>query len=91
MRRDIQIVKAKLHDPVAVLRLGVEPRRIYLLTGTDGASLAEAGANERPVSVDGIELSALSVEDLLKNKPASGRDKEQGDVAWLKRALKTNV
>ena len=27
------------------------------------------------------------VADLLKNKVASGRDKDQGDVAWLKRNL----
>jgi hypothetical protein len=39
------------------------------------------------ITVDGIDLFVPSKTDLLKNKIASGRDKDQGDIAWLKRNL----
>ena len=39
------------------------------------------------ITVDSIALFVPSKADLLKNKVTSGRDKDQGDVAWLKRNL----
>lgn len=39
------------------------------------------------ITVDGIDLYVPSKADLLKNKVASGRDKDLGDVAWLKRNI----
>jgi hypothetical protein len=67
-----------------VVQLGVEPCRIDLLTRIDGVGFDEAWQNKVSITVDGLELYILSKEDLLRNKLATGRDKDQGDIVWLK-------
>ena len=71
--------------PDIIVQLGVEPSRINLLTGIDGIEFDEAWQNKVDVTVDGLEIDILSKEDLLKNKLATGRDKDWGDIAWLKK------
>lgn len=71
--------------PDIIVQLGVEPSRIDLLTGIDGIEFDEAWQNKVDVTVDGLEIDILSKEDLLKNKLATGRDKDWGDIAWLKK------
>ena len=73
--------------PDTILQLGVEPRRIDLLTGIDGVEFDEAAHRKVRVDVDGVEIFVLSKEDLLKNKLAAGRDKDRGDIAWLEKNL----
>jgi len=70
-----------------VVQVGVRPCRIDITTGIDGIGFNEAWENKMAITVDGIDLFVPSKADLLKNKIASGRDKDQGDVAWLKRNL----
>ena len=71
--------------PDIIVQLGVEPSRIDLLTGIDGIEFDEAWQNKVDVTVDGLEIDILSKEDLLKNELATGRDKDWGDIAWLKK------
>ena len=66
-----------------VLQIGVEPCRVDLITGIDGVGFEEAWKNKKTVIVDGIEVNILSKADLLKNKLAANRDKDQSDIAWL--------
>ena len=73
--------------PDTILQLGVEPRRIDLLTGIDGVEFDEAAQGKERVDVDGVEVFVLSKQDLLKNKLAAGRDKDRGDIAWLEKRL----
>jgi len=73
--------------PDTVLQLGIEPSRIDILTGISGVEFAEAWKNRVGIVVDELEISVLSRADLLKNKLAAGRDKDQGDIAWLKKNL----
>jgi hypothetical protein len=39
------------------------------------------------IEVDGLTLHILSKADILKNKLAANRDKDQSDIAWLKKNL----
>jgi len=71
--------------PDVVVQLGVEPCRIDLLTGIDGIEFEAAWPNRVGITVDDIEIDILSKEDLLRNKLATGRDKDQGDIAWLEK------
>jgi hypothetical protein len=71
--------------PDVVVQIGVQPCRVDLTTGIDGIEFGEAWENKVAVVVEGIEIYVPSKADLLKNKVASGRDKDQGDIAWLKR------
>ncbi len=70
-----------------VLQLGVVPCRIDILTGIDDLEFGEAWENKVAVEVDGVGLYVLSKGDLLKNKIAAGRDKDQSDIAWLRQNL----
>lgn len=71
--------------PDVIVQLGVEPCRIDLLTGIDGVGFDEAWQNKVRVTIDDLEIDILSKEDLLRNKLATGRDKDQGDIAWLEK------
>ena len=81
------ITEADFTSPDAVVQLGVEPCRIDILTGIDGVAFEEAWDAKVTVEVDGISLFVLSKIDLLRNKVASARDKDQSDIAWLKKNL----
>lgn len=71
--------------PDLVFQIGVEPNRVDILTSVDGLEFSEAWENRVYLVVDGIDIVQLSKADLLKNKQATDRDKDQGDIAWLKK------
>ena len=71
--------------PDTIVQIGVAPSRVDLITRIDGVDFNEAWKNKVTVMVDDIELNVISKADLLKNKMAAGRDKDQGDIAWLKK------
>jgi hypothetical protein len=68
-----------------IIQIGVVPCRIDIITGIDGVRFADAWKNKIDVTVDGLTLCILSKSDLLKNKLAANRDKDQSDIAWLKK------
>jgi hypothetical protein len=68
-----------------VLQIGVEPCRIDLLMGIDGVDFEEAWRNKVNIPLDESEIYVLSKADLLRNKSAAGRDKDQSDILWLKK------
>ena len=72
-------------SPDIVVQIGVEPSRIDLLTGIDGIEFDEAWENKVSVNVSGLKIYILSKADLLKNKLAASRDKDQADIAWLEK------
>ena len=71
--------------PDVIVQLGVEPCRIDLLTGIDGIGFDEAWQKKVSITIDDLEIDILSKEDLLRNKLATGRDKDQGDIIWLEK------
>jgi hypothetical protein len=68
-----------------VVQIGVEPCRIDLLTSISGVEFDEAWENKFVIAIDELEMYVLSKADLLKNKLATGRDKDRGDIAWLEK------
>ncbi len=73
-----------------VFQIGVAPRRIDLLTGATGLDFLSAAKNAVTRQVDGINLKVLSIDDLIINKLATGRPKDQVDADELKK-LKGDV
>lgn len=71
--------------PDLIVQLGVEPCRIDLMTGIDGVGFDEAWQSKVSIAIDDLEIDVLSKEDLLRNKLATGRDKDQGDIIWLEK------
>lgn len=71
--------------PDLIIQIGIAPCRVDIITGIDGVGFNEAWGNKMTVTVDGVEIHVLAKSDLLKNKLAAGRDKDQSDIAWLKK------
>ena len=80
-----QLSEEDFTAPDVIVQLGVEPCRIDLLTGIDGVRFDEAWQNKVSITIDDLKIYILSKEDLLRNKLATGRDKDQGDIVWLEK------
>jgi hypothetical protein len=72
-----------LGKPDAVLAVGMEPVRIDLLNRIDGVTFADARANTVRGRYGNVEVTFIGKEDLLRNKLASGRHRDLGDVEEL--------
>lgn len=66
-----------------VLRMGVPPLRIELLTDISGVDFAPCYARRRMETIDGVEVGFIDLPDLLTNKRAAGRGKDVSDVDEL--------
>lgn len=67
-----------------VFQIGVAPRRIDILTTIDGVDFAEAYEAREVIEVEGLKIPFLSKEHLIRNKEATGREKDRLDVQCLK-------
>ncbi|MDO9465528.1 MAG: hypothetical protein Q7J67_09570 [bacterium] len=66
-----------------VIRMGYPPVRIEVITGASGVDFAECYSRREIVDIDGISVSFISIDDLKKNKKASGRHKDLEDLEHL--------
>lgn len=66
-----------------IIRLGIAPNRIEILTGIDGITFTEAYPNRIKAETEGVVVSYISLPDLKKNKKASGRSKDLNDLENL--------
>jgi hypothetical protein len=66
-----------------VVQLGYPPARIDLLTAIDGVSFDDCYARRRRVTLAGVELTLIDIDDLRANKRAAGRPKDIADLASL--------
>lgn len=66
-----------------VMRIGMPPVRIDLLTGVSGLEFAAAFANRTVDTMDGVAVNVISLADLKANKTASARPKDVDDLQHL--------
>ena len=66
-----------------VVQLGHPPNRIDLLTTISGVSFEEAWQGRESGELDGVPVGFLNRNCLLRNKRASGRDKDLEDLKRL--------
>jgi predicted nucleotidyltransferase len=76
---------ADLQHDDTVFQIGVAPRRIDLITGATGLRYDAAAEKAIHKQIDEIEIKVLSIQDLIINKEATGRLKDQADAEELKR------
>jgi hypothetical protein len=74
--------------PDNVVRIGVEPVRLEVLTSISGVSFAEAYPRRVEVVLGDLNVPFISYDDLIKNKIASGRGKDRVDVEALQKRAK---
>jgi predicted nucleotidyltransferase len=70
-----------------IFQIGIAPRRIDIITSATGLQFAEAYRNSSPVVIDDIEVRIPAIEDLIRNKRATGRTKDLADVEALQALL----
>lgn len=80
-----EIDEESFNETGVIYQIGVVPRRIDLMTKIDGVEFAAAWANKKVLEIEGIQVAVLSKSDLLKNKKATGRDKDQTDIRILEK------
>jgi hypothetical protein len=66
-----------------IVRLGYEPMRLEILNEIDGVRFEECYRHRRRSKVGGLSISFIDLPHLLKNKRASGRQKDLADVEAL--------
>ncbi len=66
-----------------VFQIGMVPRRIDITTIIDGIKFDAAWPQRMIVQIDDLKIPVIGREDLLRNKKASGRAKDLGDIAML--------
>ena len=72
-----------LGKPDAVLAIGIEPVRIDLFNRIDGVTINDTRANVVRGRYGNVEVAFIGKEDLLRNKRASGRHRDLGDIEEL--------
>ncbi|MHC6203871.1 nucleotidyltransferase [Breznakiellaceae bacterium SP9] len=77
------ISKADFETNDLIFQIGVEPRRIAVLTSIDGLNFEDAYSRSKEIIIEGIPLHVLSKEDILTNKRAAGRSKDLADIEML--------
>ena len=68
------------------LFLGRVPNKIEIIQNADGVSFEEAFPRAMRTELDGVPVNMISLEDLRRNKKASGRYKDLADLENLPEA-----
>lgn len=79
-----KLSKEDFTKPGSIIQLGYPPLRIDLLTEIDGVIFDDCYQNRKETYVDDLHVNFIGYQDLLKNKYATGRPKDLGDIDNLK-------
>ncbi len=80
----IIIDPGELLVPDRMLRIGHEPNRVDILTSISGVEFDAAWINRVDAVLDGLPVRFIGLEELCKNKLATGRLKDAADVEEIK-------
>lgn len=71
-----------------VIMMGRPPFRIDILTDISGVSFKEAFESSKIYEDEGLKIRCIHINELIRNKKATGRLKDLGDVDMLEKILK---
>lgn len=74
-------------SPGQIVRMGVPPLRLEILTGVSGVEFAECYSEREFVNIDGLSVPVISLSRLRENKAAAGRPKDFADLDNLPRTV----
>ena len=77
------LTASDLADPDLVFQVGVEPRRVDILSSITGVSFDHAWREREQIEIDGLELPILGRAQLVANKRALGRKQDLADIERL--------
>ena len=70
-----------------IFQMGVKPDRIDVLTEISGIKFDEVYKNAEDIKLHDFSCKIISIEDLIKNKLASGRNRDLDDVENLEEII----
>jgi len=82
---DASLTAALFQERGKIIRMGVPPMRIEVLTDIDGVAFGDCYAARITADIDGQLVHLISREHLRANKKASGRHKDLDDLEHLPR------
>jgi predicted nucleotidyltransferase len=77
------VTKALFTEKSKVIRMGVPPVRIEVITTASGIDFEQCYKHREVMDIDGIPVNFISLEDLKANKRACGRHKDLEDLEHL--------
>jgi hypothetical protein len=77
------LTKADLLKDDTVFQIGVAPRRIDIITGATGLRFEDAYANSVEADIEKLAIRVPSIDDLIRNKRATGRTRDMADAEVL--------
>ena len=80
-----EIREDEFGQPGLIFQIGVVPRRIDIITKISGVEFDEADADKIVVNIENLKIPVLSIDLLIKNKMATGREKDLLDAKLLKK------
>ena len=85
------IEKEDFLKPGIITQIGYPPLRIDILNEIDGVSFKDAYPTKLTIDIDGLIISYIGLDDLIKNKISSGRHQDLTDVNSLRKLKKDLV
>jgi hypothetical protein len=79
----LDLKESDFTTPDQVVQLGYPPNRIDMLTSLSGVEFSECYASRVVEEIDGVPVSFIDLENLKKNKKATGRHQDLADVENL--------
>ena len=81
---DAPVLESRLFiDPRSIVRFGVPPFRIEVMTSIDGVEFDACRARAVEFDVEGVPVPVISLADLKINKRAAGRHQDLADLENL--------
>lgn len=78
-----ELSKSLFQKPRHVVRMGVPPVRLEILSSIDGVEFQDCYARRENAVIDGVEVDIISLADLKTNKRVSGRHQDLTDLEKL--------
>lgn len=75
-----------LATPGIVFQMGLPPNRIDIITSIDGVEFQEAWEHRLPSAYGDQPVMVIGVDDLIRNKEATGRPQDRLDAETLRQA-----
>ncbi|MDR0302294.1 MAG: nucleotidyltransferase family protein [Treponema sp.] len=78
-------------DKDSFIRMGVSPIQIDVLKEASGIIMEECYKRKNILNIHNIKINLISINDLIINKRAAGRDQDITDANKLEKLLKMNI
>ncbi len=81
--RSLDLTPADFLEPDRIIQLGYPPNRIDLMTSPKGIDFETCYSDREKIEIEGLGINLIDLENLKKNKRATGRHQDLADLENL--------